>query len=109
MIERIRKTNRNGKILLIFIVVFAISMALADDSTMFYNIIGIIWLNALILGKKMRLDISDALFVLATLTDRIINNPDPDYVIFGTINRFVFFQLVKSFADPCDADGDVSE
>ena len=43
--------------------VFAIAMALADDGTMFYNIIGIIWLNRLILGRKMRLDISDALLL----------------------------------------------
>ncbi len=109
MIERIRKTNRNGKIHLILVVIFAINMVISDDRTMFYNIAGIIWLDRLILGRKIRLDISDALIALSTFTYRLISNSDPNNYIFGTINVLVFYQIVKSFADPYEADSGTGE
>lgn len=89
-----------NRIYIVIAVVFAAALSLADTKDMFFNIIGVLWLDTLIAGRKIRFDMGDALVVLSTLSFRVINNPDPGSVITGTLKMLALYQVARYFADP---------
>ncbi len=105
MIESIKANNRYWKIYVIFTVLFAVAMSAADAESVFYNIIGVIWLDILVINRKIRVNWSDAVVVLMVLSYDLLSNPDPHYIVIRIFQTFSFCQVVRFLADPCDDRG----
>lgn len=101
MISSIQDKNREWKYFIILAVLLAFIMAFTDEQFATNKFIMFVWLDVLLLQRSIKLDIGDALIVLATFAYRIISNPDPGSVMWGMIRVFALYQIAKYFADPC--------